>query len=74
MMLRVLEQILCSYDMVIYERLRHTEIHPSKAGKGLGRHVSTGDAEGRFCRGRGNRGYCHGTYQGGREVEHPFDL
>lgn len=52
LMLRILEQILCSYDSVICERLRHTEIYPSKARKGLGRHVRRGDAEGRFCRGR----------------------
>jgi len=52
LMVRILEQILCSYDRLICERLRHTEIYPSKARKGLGRHVSSGDAEGRFCRGR----------------------
>ncbi|MGQ9860181.1 MAG: hypothetical protein ACUVS3_16075, partial [Thermodesulfobacteriota bacterium] len=38
LMLRVFEQILCSYDRVICERLRHTEIYPSKAREGLGRH------------------------------------
>lgn len=59
LMLRVLEQILISYDDLISQRLRHTELYPSKARKGLGRHVRSGDAEGRFCRGRKvrKRGY-----------------
>ena len=52
LMLRVLEEILKAYDALIVERLRHTEIYPSKARKGLGRHVRKGDCSGRYCRGR----------------------
>lgn len=52
LMLRVLEEILKAYDAVIVERLRHTDIYPSKARKGLGRHVRRGDCSGRYCRGR----------------------
>jgi hypothetical protein len=52
LMLRVLEKILIGYDDLISERLSHTKIYPSKARKGLGRHVRKGDPEGRFCRGR----------------------
>ena len=52
LMLRILEQILISYDDLISERLSQTKIYPSKARKGLGRHLRKGDPEGRFCRGR----------------------
>ena len=56
---KMLEQILMSYDDLISQRLSKTKIYPSKARKGLGRHVSKGDPEGRFCRGRKvhKRGY-----------------
>ncbi len=59
LMLQVLEQILRSYDDLICERLSQTKIYPSKARKGLGRHIRKGDPEGRFCRGRKivKRGY-----------------
>jgi len=50
LMLRILEQILMGYDDIISERLSQTKICPSKARKGLGRHLRKGDLEGRFCR------------------------
>ena len=52
LMLKILEQVLTSYDDLISERLSRTDIYPSKARKGLGRHVKKGDPEARFCRGR----------------------
>ena len=52
LMLRILEQILMSYDDLIMDRLTQTQIYPSKMRKGLGRHVRKDDAEERFCRGR----------------------
>jgi hypothetical protein len=59
LMLRILEGILRGYDDLISERLSQTKIYPSKARKGLGRHIRRGDPEGRFCRGRKirRRGY-----------------
>ncbi|UCF55760.1 MAG: hypothetical protein JSW15_06460 [Deltaproteobacteria bacterium] len=59
LVLKILEQILMSYDDFISERLSQTNIYPSKARKGLGRHIRRGDPEGRFCRGRKirKRGY-----------------
>jgi len=59
LMLKILEQILRGYDDLISERLSQTKIYPSKARKGLGRHVRKDDPEGRFCRGRKirKRGY-----------------
>jgi hypothetical protein len=59
LMLRILEEILRGYDDLISERLSQTKIYPSKARKGLGRHVRKGDPEGGFCRGRKirKRGY-----------------
>jgi hypothetical protein len=59
LMLSILEEILRGYDDLISERLSQTKIYPSKARKGLGRHVRKGDPEGRFCRGRKirKRGY-----------------
>jgi hypothetical protein len=59
LMLKVLEQILMSYDDLISERLSQTKIYSTKARKGLGRHIRRGDPEGRFCRGRKvrKRGY-----------------
>ena len=59
LMLRILEQILMGYDSLISERLSQTGIYPSKARKGLGRHIRKGDGEGRYCRGRKvrKRGY-----------------
>ena len=59
LMLKVLSEILKSYDDLISERLSQTKIYPSKARKGLGRHVRKGDSEERFCRGRKirKRGY-----------------
>jgi len=50
-MLKILEQILRGYDDLILERLSRTDLYPSKARKGLGRHVKKGDPEERFCRG-----------------------
>ena len=52
LMLRILEQILMSYDDLIMDRLTRTKIYPSKMRKGLGRHVRKDDADERFCRGR----------------------
>ena len=52
LMLKILEQVLMSYDDLISERLSRTDIYPSKARKGLGRHIRKGNPEGRFCRGR----------------------
>ncbi len=52
LMLRILEQILIGYDNLISERLSQTKVYPSKARKGLGRHLRKSDPEGRFCRGR----------------------
>ena len=59
LMLRILEEILKSYDDLISERLSQTKTYPSKARKGLGRHINKDDPEGRFCRGRKirKRGY-----------------
>ena len=57
LMLKILEHILRSYDDIIAERLSRTDVYPSKARKGLGRHVRKGEE--RFCRGRkiSKRGY-----------------
>jgi len=52
LLLRILEQILKDYDDLIAERLSRTDIYPSKARKGLGRHIRKNDPGGRFCRGR----------------------
>lgn len=52
LMLRVTEKIVQDYDDIITERLSRTDIFPSKARRGLGRHIRKGDPEGRFCRGR----------------------
>ena len=52
LMLRILEEILKSYDDLICERLSQTRIYPSKARRGLGRHFKRGDADARLCRGR----------------------
>ncbi len=59
LMLRVLEEILKSYDDLISERLSQTKIYPSKFRKGLGRHIRRDDPKERFCRGRKirKRGY-----------------
>jgi hypothetical protein len=59
LMLKILEQVLMSYDQLISERLSHTEIYPSKARKGLGRHFRKAEEERRYCRGRKvkKRGY-----------------
>lgn len=59
LMLKILEQILMSYDDLIAERLSQTKIYSTKARKGLGRHIRRSDPEGRFCRGRKvrKRGY-----------------
>jgi len=59
LMLKILERVLTSYDDLISERLSRTDIYPSKARKGLGRHVRKGDPQERYCRGRkiGKRGY-----------------
>jgi hypothetical protein len=52
LMLQVLEKILVWYDTVIVERLSRTDIYPSKARKGLGRHLRKADTQQRYCRGR----------------------
>jgi hypothetical protein len=52
LMLRVLKEILQTYDDLIAQRLSRTDMYPSKARKGLGRHLRKDDTEGRFCRGR----------------------
>jgi hypothetical protein len=59
LMLQILERILRCYDDLISERLSQTKRYPSKDRKGLGRHLSRGDPEGRLCRGRKirKRGY-----------------
>jgi len=59
LMLQITEKIIKDYDDVIAERLSRTDIYPSKARRGLGRHIRKGDPEGRFCRGRKvrKRGY-----------------
>ena len=59
LMLKILEHILRSYDDIIAERVSRTDVYPSKARKGLGRHARKGDPEERFCRGRQvvKRGY-----------------
>ena len=59
LMLKILEKILIGYDDLISQRLSRTDIYPSKARKGLGRHVRKADPEERFCRGRKirKRGY-----------------
>jgi len=59
LMLKILKQILIGYDDLIAERLSQTKIYPSKARKGLGRHISKDDPEEHFCRGRKirKRGY-----------------
>lgn len=61
LMLGILKQILTNYDDLITDRLVHHGgvFPPSKARKGLGRHVRKNDAENRFCHGRKikKRGY-----------------
>jgi len=59
LMLHVLKSILIGYDNHISGLLSRTDLYPSKARKGLGRHVRKGDPEERFCRGRKirKRGY-----------------
>jgi len=52
LLIRILEQILKDYDDLIAERLSRTDIYPSKARKGLGRHIRKNDPDVRFCRGR----------------------
>jgi len=59
LMLRILERILVSYDDLICERLGRTDLYPSKARKGLGRHFQKDDQAEHSCRGRKirKRGY-----------------
>ena len=59
LMLRILAEILKGYDDLIVERLNRTDVYPSKARKGLGRHLRKDDPGGHFCRGRKvqKRGY-----------------
>ena len=61
LMMRILEQILRSYDDLISQRLSHHGgvFPPSKARKGLGRHFRKSDPNRRFCHGRRirKRGY-----------------
>jgi len=59
LMLKILEQILKSYDDLIVERLCRTDIYPSKKRRGLGRHIRKDNPGGRFYRGRKvrKRGY-----------------
>jgi hypothetical protein len=51
-MLEILKSILMGYDDITSNRLSRTDIYPSKARKGLGRHVRKGGSENRFCRSR----------------------
>ena len=59
LMLKILEQVLMSYDDLIAERLSRTDIYPNKDRKGLGRHMRKDDPQHRYCRGRKvrKRGY-----------------
>ena len=61
LMLRILKEILTTYDDLISERLSHHGgvLPPSKARKGLGRHIRKEDPKDRFCHGRRirKRGY-----------------
>jgi hypothetical protein len=59
LMLEILENILKWYDDLIAERLSQTRVYPSKARKGLGRHILKGHPDKRYCRGRKvrKRGY-----------------
>lgn len=59
LMLMILKQILESYDDLIAERLSRTDIYPSEARRGLGRHFRRDDEKNRYCRGRkiSKRGY-----------------
>jgi hypothetical protein len=60
LMIEILKQILSSYDDLISERLSTVQSNPpSKARKGLGRHIRKGDPKDRFCHGRRiqKRGY-----------------
>ena len=59
LMLKILAGVLMSYDDLISERLSRADIYPSKARKGLGRHVRKADPQERYCRGRKavKRGY-----------------
>ena len=61
LMLRILKEILTSYDDLITERLspQAAVMSPGKMRKGLGRHRRKGDSAGRFCHGRciRKRGY-----------------
>ena len=52
LMLEILRSILMGYDDLISNRLSRTDIFPSKARKGLGRHVRKGDRGNRLCHGR----------------------
>jgi len=52
LMLEILRSILMGYDDLISERLSRTGICPSKARKGLGRHIRKGGPLDKFCRGR----------------------
>jgi hypothetical protein len=51
-MVGIIKEILQKCDDLIVDRLSLTDLYPSKARKGLGRHVRKDDAAGRFCRGR----------------------
>lgn len=61
LMLAILSNILTSYDDLIAQRLSPQPgvMTPSKARKGLGRHIRKGDPQRRFCHGRNiyKRGY-----------------
>ena len=61
LMLQILEQVLRSYDDLISERLSYHGgvFPPSKARKGLGRHIRKSEPDKRFCHGRRirRRGY-----------------
>jgi hypothetical protein len=72
LILQILEHILRSYDDIIAERLSRTDLYPSKARKGLGRHARKGDPEQRFCRGRKicKRGYVVSPDDFPRSLEH----
>jgi hypothetical protein len=74
-MLAVLEEIIKAYDDHIAERLTRTDVYPSKARKGLGKHLRKDDRE-RYCRGRKARKRGHrskprmlSTVFGGLEIQ-----
>ena len=69
LMLRILKNILTSYDDLIAQRLSPQPgvITPSKMRKGLGRHVRKGDLQKGLS--PAATGHCHGVRQ--TQIAHP---